>query len=108
MTLTDINTLLSSIAGFEGKVAYYAFPEDAAPCLPFICYYEDESDNFAADGIVYHPILRVTIELYSRHKDTQSEALIEAALTEAGIYWEKNETYIDTEKVFMETYEIEV
>lgn len=108
MGLDEIFDILNGIERFCGKVAYYAFPENAAPPLPFICYYENESDNFAADGVVYCKRLRVIIELYSRHKDIASEELIETALTEAGIFWEKEETYIDTEKVFLETYEIEV
>lgn len=29
-------------------VAYYSFPENEAPPLPFICYLVTGSDNFAA------------------------------------------------------------
>lgn len=108
MTLSDIKNILEGISSFENKVVYYAWPEKEAPALPWICYYEDESNNFAADGIVFQPILNVTIELYSRTKDTASEALIESALNTAGIFWQKSETYIDNEKCFVETYEIEV
>ena len=34
----DIATMLNSIQGFTDKVAYYAFPEEQAPALPFSCY----------------------------------------------------------------------
>ena len=105
MTLEEVYTMLSR-TGLP--VCYKAWPEGAAPPLPYICFFFFEADNFAADGIVYHKRLRVTVELYSRHKDAASEELIETALTTAGIFWEKEETYIDTEKVFMEIYEIEV
>lgn len=107
-TLSDIKTMLTGISGFADKVAYRAFPENKAPPLPFICFREDMSDNFAADGIVYYPVLRVNIELYSRLKDLASEQAIENALTQAGIFYEKSESYIEAEQVFMELYEFEV
>lgn len=108
MTLAEIKTLLEGITGFQGKVAYYAFPVGEAPALPWIVFYEEGSNNFAADGIVYQPITDVTIELYSKHKDPTSEAAIESSLTNAGIFYEKTEAYLDDEHCFMEIYEIEV
>lgn len=108
MTLAEIKTLLENITDFQNKVVYYAWPTGEAPALPFICYYEDSTNNFAADGIVYQPIRNITIELYSKHKDRASESAIESALTNAGIFYDKTEAYLDDERCFMESYEIEV
>lgn len=108
MTLENIANILSNIQGFADKVVYYAWPENEAPPLPFICYVERDSDNFIADGIVYSPANQIDIELYSRLKDPASEVAIEAALTDAGIIFEKSCDYITSENCFLTTYEIEV
>lgn len=89
-------------------VTYHAWPPEEAPALPWVAIVEPGSDNFAADGVVYHPIKNIDIELYTKTKDPASETLIESALTEAGIFWEKVETYIESEQCFQEVYEIEV
>lgn len=108
MTLAQIVTMLKSISGFADKVVYRAWQNGKAPPLPFICYLETGSDNFAADGYAYARIKRVDIELYTENKDPATEALIENALDLAGIYWESTETYIDDEKMYEKVYEIEV
>lgn len=108
MTLKDVATLLNGITGFTGKVTYRYWEQGKAPTLPFICYYSPGVESFGADDKVYHSITSVTIELYSRRKDPTSEALIEAALDGANLYYDKNETYIESEKAELVTYEIEV
>lgn len=106
--LKKIATLLESIPGFGGKVVYRAWQEGTAPSLPFICYLETGSANFAADGIAYYKIKQIDIELYTDFKDLETEALVEAALDAAGIYWESTEVYIDDEKMYEKKYSIEV
>lgn len=108
MTLPELATLLKSINGFAEKVVYRAWQDGKAPPLPFICYLETATDNFAADGIAYAKIKRVDIELYTDMKSPATEALIENALDNAGIYWDSVETYIDDEKMYQKIYEIEV
>ena len=108
MTLDELYTILKSIPGFEKKVTYRAFPKNKAPALPFICYLCTNTSNFDADNHVYHVIQGVDIELYTRRKDSTSEAAVEAALNEHNIIWEKYEDYIDDEEMYMITYEVEV
>ena len=108
MTLAELKNLLTSIEGFSNKVVYRAWAVGEAPPLPFICYLVLGSDNFGADNIVYKKINSVHVELYSKYKDTRSESLIEDAFTSSGIYWEKEETYIDEEECNMIIYSIEV
>jgi len=103
MTLIELYTRLSE-TGLP--VAYYCFPEGEAPNLPFVCYLVVSSSNFTADGKVYYPVQNIDIELYSKNKDTVSEALIEDALTD--IVWEKSETYLDDEKCFEVVYSIQI
>ena len=108
MTLTDLYTALTSITGFTKKVTYRQWPVGETPPLPFICYMVDESNNFGADNIVYKAINRISIELYSKNKDTVSEGLIEAKLDSLSIYWEKDEVYLDDEQCYEIIYTIEV
>lgn len=112
MTLEDIANILNGIPSFAGKVTYYAWSENdplnPAPPLPYICYMETGSDNYNADGIVYYPVKQIDIELYSRIKDPASESAIEAALTAAGLIYDKICDYITSENCYMTTYEIEV
>lgn len=104
--LEYLYTILNGISGFTGKVAYHAFPVDAAPKLPFICYLVTDSNNFFADDTVAHEVLDVDVELYTKNKDLASEGLIESALNLNKIPWNKVESYIDSEQCYMITYSI--
>ena len=103
MTLEELKDRLET-TGFP--VAYREWPENAAPPLPFICYLVAYSNNFSADGEVYYPIDRVQVELYTKLKDPEAEDKVEEALS--SLFWEKTETYIDTEECYQILYEIEV
>ena len=104
MTLANIYTMLKSINGFNNKVAYRSFPVGQAPALPFICYLETSTNNFVADNKVYAVIQEIDIELYSKNKDTASEALIEAKLAANNIVWEKYEEFLEDEEVYEVIY----
>ncbi len=87
-------------------VAYRCFPEGDAPPLPFICYFTTGSNNFAADGKVYYAGKRFMVELYCSKKDLELEKKVEDALE--GLFWEKEESYIESEKCYQIAYEMEV
>lgn len=103
MTLAELNDLLKS-TGLP--VTYRAWPEKCAPPLPFICYLCTGSTNLYADASVYVQAQDVRIELYTRMKDPAAEVKVETALQ--GFHWSKTEIYIDTERCYLITYEIEV
>lgn len=108
MTLSDLNTALRAIPGFDKKVAYRTFPVGKAPKLPFICYLCTNTDNFFADGITFQVIQGVDVELYTAKKDVASEFAIENKLDALGLGWEKYEEYIDSENCYMITYSTEI
>lgn len=110
MTLGELKTALEGVNNnaFKGKVAYRAFPFNAAPALPFICYMETETSNFLADSKVYKKIQEVKIELYSDRKDMASESAIESMLDSNLLIWEKSEFFIDSEDMFQIVYEITI
>lgn len=108
MTLSDLYNLLNSIEAFTGKVAYRAFPEGHAPALPYICYLATQTNNFKADNKVYKVVQGVDVELYTRTKDLTAEETLETAFNDNDIVWEKYEDYIEDDKVYQITYELEV
>lgn len=87
--------------------AYDHFAEGESPDPPFICYLLPSSDNFAADGKVYYKINEVHIELYTDIKDLSVEQKLEDALDKHGIFYEKSETWIDSEKLYEVLYQFE-
>lgn len=106
MTFAELKTTLSGV--LPDKVAYYQWPVGEAPPLPYMVYYSLGADNFAADNVVYDSRRDVRIELYSRLKDLATEGALEAALTAAGLFWTREETYIDDEHVYETIYEVTI
>lgn len=104
MELDELYEILSAVY----PTAYWSFPEGEAPAMPFLTYFENSSDNFGADNKVYHHRKRISVELYTKTKDTAAEDAVEAALDAAEIYWEKTSTHLDDEDVFEVIYDMEV
>lgn len=101
----DIRSIIET-AGLP--CAYRTWGEGQAPPLPYCVYYAGRANNFAADGVVWFTAQRYTVELYTEDKNPTIEAVLEAALTEAGIFWTKDEVYIDSERMNEIIYEFEV
>ena len=59
---------------------------------------------------VYYKISEVHIEVYTDLKDLSVEAAVEAVLDEHGIFYNKSEIWIDSEKLYevLYTFEMEV
>lgn len=100
--------LYSGLLALEYPVSYSHFAEGNVPDPPFITYYYPGTENFSADGIVYYPINEVDIELYDVKKNLEAEQKIEAFLTENEIFYEKQEYYIESEKMIQVIYEFEI
>ncbi|MGL4363548.1 MAG: hypothetical protein ACRCSG_09915 [Cellulosilyticaceae bacterium] len=88
--------------------AYDHFAEGESPNPPFICYLLPKSDNFAADGKVYHKNTNVFIEVYTDKKDSPVELQVENALDEEGVFYNKSETWIESEKLYEVLYQFEM
>jgi len=101
-----------SIAKMVGDIglpfAYYQFTEDTAVAPPFICFYFEQSDDQYADDSNYQRIETLILEFYSDNKDFDNEAAIEAALSNAGLTWQRTEAYIGDQRMYMVTYLSEV
>lgn len=88
--------------------AYDHFVEGEAPEPPFLVFLYPKADNFAADGIAYFKINQLDIELYTDLKQPELEETIEAVLLKYGIFYEKTETWIESEKLYEVLYEMKV
>ena len=90
--------------------AYDHFAEGESPEPPFICYLVPGSNNFAADGRVYFKINEYHIELYTDEKSPTLESSLEAVLDNHGVFYNKSETWIESEKLYevLYTFEMEV
>lgn len=108
MSLAELAALLQGIPGFSGKVAYYAFPENDAPALPFIVYEETGSNNVVADNVVYSKRKNINIELYTEFKSEETEAALEDMLQAVELVWTKDEDYLDSERCYMITYSLTI
>jgi hypothetical protein len=85
-------------------VAYHHFT--SPPATPYIVYLFAYSSNFGADNKVHSQADNYQVELYTKTKDPAAEALIEGLFDEHDIYWEKSETYIESEGLYQVLYEI--
>lgn len=105
MELSELREILES-TGLP--VAYYAFLANETPEMPFLTYRENGSNNFAADGVVFFSVKRIQVDLFTKTKNIETERKLEAALTAAGVYWEKDDDHDDDERCHIITYEMEI
>lgn len=99
--------LLQILSDTQIPFAYHHFAEGESPEPPFICYLLPGSNNFSADGKVYYKINEVHIELYTDLKDLAVEQQLEDVLDEHGIFYNKSETWIESEKLYEVLYTFE-
>ena len=102
-----MDKLLELMAEIDIPSAYDHFAEGESPSPPFITYLLPGSDNFAADGKVYFRVTEVHIDLYTDVKDPEVESRVEAVLDEHGIFYDKTEVWIDSEKLYEVLYSFE-
>ena len=103
-----IENLVEMLQELKIPFAYDHFAEGESPDPPFICYLIPGSNNFAADGKVYFKINQVRIELYTDSKDLAVERKVEMVMDETGIFYNKSEVWIQSEKLYEVLYSFEV
>lgn len=88
--------------------AYHHFSEAEAPKPPFICFYFDSDNDFAADDTNYQKIAHLFIELYTDNKDFAKEEAVEDVLNANGIVYTREETYIASERLYEVIFEADI
>lgn len=105
MTISDVKTMLSAIAGFETAVAFRAFPEDRTPALPFITFSDIDAYSFRADNVNFYSAPRYVVELHERVRNAATELLVEAKLTAAGLTFTRSISYDTTARAWLVSYQ---
>lgn len=103
-----IENLVETLQELKIPFAYDHFAEGESPEPPFICYLIPGSNNFAADGMVYFKLNEVRIEMYTDFKDIALESRVEDVLDRHGIFYNKSETWIQSEKLYEVMYAFEM
>ena len=105
MTYAEVNSLIESI-GIPS--AYYQFTADTAVPPPFICFYFEYDTDLYADNRNYQKVARLMIEVYTDEKDFDLEARVEAALNDADIAYVRSEMPIESERLYLVTFETSI
>ena len=103
-----MDKLLEIIKAMNIPYAYDHFAEGEAVNPPFLCYVLPRSDNFSADGTAYFKVNVVNIELCTDFKDLSVEQQVEAVLDEYGIFYDRSEVWIESEKLYEVLYTFEM
>lgn len=103
-----IENLVEMLQELKIPFSYDHFAEGESPEPPFICYLIPGSDNFAADGRVYFKLNEVRIEMYTDFKDIALESRVEDVLDRHEIFYNKSETWIQSEKLYAVMYSFDM
>lgn len=105
MTKSDVVAMIKEM---DIPFAYDHFAEGKSPKPPFCVYLYPKSDNFAADGVAFYKQDVLHIEIYTDKKDISLEDRVEAVLDKHGLFYAKNEVWIQSEKLYEVLYQTEV
>ena len=88
--------------------AYYSFPTDRAPLLPYVVYFYPDREDFIADNENYSRVETLVVELYTETKEFFYENSVEAFFEYFGLVYDKTETFINKENMYQCYYETQV
>lgn len=103
-----MGNLLNIMREIGFPFAYHHFAEGESPNPPFLLFLTPVSSNFAADGKTYFKANEVHIELYTDYKNPVLEEQVEAVLDRHGIFYNKTEAFIESEKLYETLYIFEM
>ena len=106
MNLQELHNILEATSL---PVAYSHFTEtenEPLPIPPFIAYLVTYSSNLYADNQVYKQVQNAQIELYTKRKDLEAEAILEELLNQNELPFYTTEIYISSEQIYQKIYEV--
>lgn len=105
MTLLEIAEMIAEI-GLPFR--YRQFEDESGQQPPFICYLFTGNTPEPADNTNIAKIETLAIELYTDNKDFATEASVEAVLDAHEMVYDREEAWLDDERMQMTTYTMEV
>ncbi len=106
--MTTFEGVKTSLSSTGLPVAYYSYPENGAPDLPYLVYYYPDMRPETADNTHHAQIYSLNVELYTKEKDFTVESTVELALLTAGLVFTKEETFLNDEHMYEVLYLTEV
>lgn len=103
MTLKEVAELIESF-GLPWRYSHFS----QTPEAPYVVYYYPGETDVLADNSNYVNKRQLYVELYTASKDPTTEATIESTLKGAGLSWYKQTDFLNDEKLYQTTYEMEV
>lgn len=103
MTLTEVANMVAAF-GFSWRYSHFS----QTPSTPYVVYYYPNSNDVYADDSNFVDKRALHIELFTKTKDPDAEATIEAELKAHGLTWYKQTDFLNDELIFQTTYEMEV
>ena len=94
------------IEGIGLPFRYSHFSQTPEP--PYLVYYYPSENDVFADDSNYVNKRQMFVELFTQIKDEDTEADVESALKSAGFTWYKQTDFLNDEKLYQTTYEMEV
>ena len=105
MTRKEVAQMVDSIGL---PYAYYQFDEDTAQAPPFVVFFFSSSNDLYADQTNYQRIDSLSIEFYSSEVDFDTEETIETILNDAGLTFYKEQSFIESERIWQTAYDMEI
>lgn len=105
MTRKEVAQMVDSIGL---PYAYYQFDEDTAQAPPFVVFFFSTSNDLYADQTNYQRIDSLSIEFYSSEVDFDTEETIETILNDAGLTFYKEQSFIESERIWQTAYDMEI
>lgn len=105
MTPSEVKSMVEEL-GIPST--YYEFADNTELAPPFVCYFFTSSNDLSADNINYCHIERLVIELYTDVKDFALEKSLEQILANHEIFYAKEETNLDSERMHETIYQSDI
>ena len=103
MTLLEVAQMVASI-GLPYRYSHFS----ETPQPPYLVFYYPAENDPHADNSNYINKRQLFIELFTKTKDQTSEASVESVLRQHVLSWYKQTDFLNDEKLFQTTYEMEV
>ena len=104
----NIMEFKAELEKLEIPIQYRSFSVGHAPELPYLIFYENDSDNIFADNHNYFDVLNIACELYTDNKDIELETKLQKLLYDLEIQYNSTETFIDSENMYLKAYDVQI
>lgn len=103
MTFAEIGNMING-TGLANVYDHFT----TSPPPPYAVFYLPNQNDFFADDSNYCGRSNLTVELFAKSRDFESESALENAFRGNGLAWVKSVDFLNDELIYQTTYEMEV